>query len=356
MGNYRIAVLAGDGIGPEVMQETLKVLCAVEKRFGHAFTFEEALIGGAAYEVHGVHFPESTLEVCEKSDAVLFGSVGGPVDQQDQPRWKDAEKNALLGLRKALKLAVNVRPAKVYPFLSALSPLKPAIVGAGVDLVVVRELLGGLYFGEHSTEGDKARDVMEYTVPQIERVVRFGFEAARGRRKKVTVVDKANVLDCSRLWRKVAQSIAPEFSDVALEFLYVDNAAMQLIKNPSSFDVIVTENMFGDILSDLASVLPGSLGLMPSASLGEHVHLYEPSGGSAPDIAGKGIANPIAQILSAGLMLLYSFGLEKEAQAIEGAIQKILASGVRTKDIASADRESVSTAGMGAAIVKELLA
>lgn len=356
MGNYRIAVLAGDGIGPEVVQEALKVLCVVGECFGHEFTFEEALIGGAAYEATGNHFPEATLKVCEGSDAILFGSVGGPVDQQDQPKWKDAEKNALLGLRKALKLAVNVRPAKVYPMLTPLSPLRAEIIEAGVDLVVVRELLGGLYFGEHATEGDTARDVMEYTVPQIERVVRFAFETARGRRKKVTIVDKANVLDCSRLWRKVAQSIAHEFSDVALEFLYVDNAAMQLIKKPSSFDVIVTENMFGDILSDLASVLPGSLGLMPSASLGERVHLYEPIGGSAPDIAGKGVANPIAQILSAALMLRYSFGLDKEAQAIEGAVQNVLEKGVRTKDISFPDHPSVSTFEMGDAIVKALAA
>lgn len=354
MAEFNVAVLAGDGIGPEVMAEAIKVLRAVESRFGHAFTFEDALIGGAAYEATGEHFPSATLATCERSDAVLFGSVGGPVDAQDQPKWKDAEKISLLGLRKALGLAVNVRPAKVYPILTPLSPLKRELIEEGVDLVVVRELLGGIYFGEHGTEGDRAWDVMAYTESQVERVVRFAFEAARGRRKKLTVVDKANVLDCSRLWRKVAQRIAPEFPDVAMDFLYVDNAAMQLIKKPSSFDVIVTENMFGDILSDAASVLPGSLGLMPSASLGDRVHLYEPAGGSAPDIAGKDVANPIAQILSAALMLRHSFGLEDEARAIEMAVERVLERGVRTGDLACEGETRVSTSEMGGAVLKEL--
>lgn len=354
MGQWNIAVLAGDGIGPEVMEEAIKVLRAVEARFGHAFVFDDALIGGAAYEATGEHFPAATLATCKRSDAVLFGSVGGPVDAQDQPKWKDAEKISLLGLRKALGLAVNVRPAKVYPILTPLSPLKRELIEEGVDLVVVRELLGGIYFGEHKTEGDRAWDVMAYTEAQIERVVRFAFEAAQGRRQKLTVVDKANVLDCSRLWRKVTQRIAPEFPNVTMEFLYVDNAAMQLIKKPSYFDVIVTENMFGDILSDAASVLPGSLGLMPSASLGDRVHLYEPIGGSAPDIAGKGVANPIAQILSAALMLRHSFGLDNEARAIEMAVERVLENGARTGDLAREGETRIGTTAMGDAIAAAL--
>lgn len=354
MGQWNIAVLAGDGIGPEVMQEAIKVLRAVEARFEHTFVFDDALIGGAAYEATGEHFPGATLATCERSDAVLFGSVGGPVDAQDQPKWKDAEKISLLGLRKALGLAVNVRPAKVYPILTPLSPLKRELIEEGVDFVVVRELLGGIYFGEHKTEGDRAWDVMAYTEAQIERVVRFAFEAAQGRRQKLTVVDKANVLDCSRLWRKVTQRIAPEFPEVMMEFLYVDNAAMQLIKKPSYFDVIVTENMFGDILSDAASVLPGSLGLMPSASLGDRVHLYEPIGGSAPDIAGKGVANPIAQILSAALMLRHSFGLDNESRAIERAVERVLEKGIRTGDLAREGETRIGTAAMGDAIAAVL--
>lgn len=352
--NTSIAVLPGDGIGPEVMQEALKVLNAIGLRFGHVFEYKHALIGGAAYDVHGVHFPEETLKLCEASDAILFGSVGGPVDQQDNPKWKDSEKNALLGLRKALNLAVNVRPARVYPMLTHLSPLKNEIIDAGIDLVVVRELIGGIYFGEHRTEGDRAFDVMEYTTDQIERVLTFAFELAQQRSKKLTVVDKANVLDCSRLWRKVAHAMAPQYSDVTMDFMYVDNAVMQIVKKPSVFDVIVTENMFGDILSDAASVLPGSLGLMPSASLGDRVHLYEPIGGSAPDIAGKGIANPIAQILSAALMLRYSFGLEEEAGVIEKAVQDVLESGDRTGDLVQAGAPALSTQQMGGAIVARL--
>lgn len=317
----RIAVLPGDGIGPEVMAEALKVLGAVEKISPARFAAETHLIGGAAWDAHGVHFPDSTRDACAKADAILFGSIGGPTAESDKPKWANAERNALLGLRKAFTLAVNLRPATVYPMLASLSPLRSDIIAQGIDILVVRELVGGIYFGEHKTEGDRAIDVMEYSEAQIRTALKFGFEVAQKRRKHLTVVDKANVLDCSRLWRKVATEMAPSYPDVTMDFMLVDNAAMQIIKAPAFFDVLCTENMFGDILSDAASVLPGSLGLMPSASLGDKgLHLFEPSGGSAPDIAGKGIANPIAQILSAALMLRYSFGMEKEACLIESSV------------------------------------
>lgn len=358
----KIAVLAGDGIGPEVMSEALKVLSRVAELYGHQFQWEEKLVGGAAWaalEAGGqapTHLPADTVEACAKSDAILFGSVGGPVDQQHEARWKDCEKNALLGLRKRFNLGTNLRPSKVYPFLSHLCPLKPSIIAAGVDMMIIRELVGGIYFGEHKREGDRAWDVMDYTVEIIKKPVVFAFEAARLRRKKVTVVDKANVLETSRLWREVAREVAKAYPDVELDFMYVDNAAMQIIQKPSSFDVIATENMFGDILSDAASVLPGSLGLMPSASLGDTVHMYEPSGGSAPDIAGKGVANPIAQILSGAMMLRYSFQLEAEAAAIEAAVEQVLRSGRLTGDLLEPEQRAsaVSTSALGDAIVAAL--
>lgn len=304
------------------MKEALKVLRTVEEiRSDVRFETSSHPIGGAAWDACGVHFPESTRDACKRSDAILFGSIGGPVDEASHPKWADAERNALLGLRKAFNLAVNLRPAVVYPMLASLSPLRPDIIAKGVDILVVRELVGGIYFGEHKTSGSRAVDVMEYNEAQIEVALRYAFEASRSRSKKVTVVDKANVLDCSRLWRKVANTVSTEFPDVHMDFMLVDNAAMQIIRAPSQFDVLVTENMFGDILSDAASVLPGSLGLMPSASLGDTVHMYEPSGGSAPDIAGMGKANPIAQVLSGALMLRYSFQMETEAALIEKAIE-----------------------------------
>lgn len=357
-----IAVLAGDGIGPEVMAEALKVLRKVAELYGHSFTFTEAPVGGAAWaatEEAGEtpsHLPASTVGLCEKSDAILFGSVGGPVDQQHEPRWKDCEKNALLGLRKRFNLGTNLRPSRVYPFLSHLCPLKPSIIGSGVDMLIIRELVGGIYFGEHKREGDRAWDIMDYTVEIIKKPLIFAFEAARLRRKKVTVVDKANVLETSRLWREVARDVAKGYPDVEMDFMYVDNAAMQIIQKPSFFDVIATENMFGDILSDAASVLPGSLGLMPSASLGDGIHMYEPSGGSAPDIAGRGIANPVAQILSGAMMLRYSFELEKEAAAIEAAVEEVLKAGKLTGDLLEASERSkaISTSAIGDAIVAEL--
>lgn len=374
----KIAILPGDGIGPEVMSEAIKVLDAVASIFDLEFVYEHALVGGAAFDEHQCHLPEETLAVCRRSDAILFGSVGGPVDQQTNPKWKDAEKNALLALRKTFDLAVNIRPAKIYSMLSHLSPLKDRIVNAGVDVVIIRELVSGIYFGEHTTQDDSASDLMSYTVAEISRPVRFAFEAAMLRDKRLTVVDKANVLDCSRLWRRVANDMSAEFPEVTLDFMYVDNAVMQMILRPAQFDVVVTGNMFGDILSDAASVLPGSLGLMPTASLGSvlsasssatPVHMFEPAGGSAPDIAGMGVANPIAQISSAALMLRYSFGLEDAARAVEAAVDAALQAGARTGDLLprgeaqpAADAAAASdgairrvgTAGMGDAIVAEL--
>merc|ERR1719277_1667925 len=344
------------------MAEALKVLNKVSELYAHSLHFTEAQVGGAAWaaaEAAGEspsHLPLKTLELCEKSDAILFGSVGGPVAEQHLPKWKDCEKNALLGLRKKFNLANNLRPSKVYPFLSHLCPLKPSIIEKGVDVLVVRELVGGIYFGEHKRDGDRAYDVMDYTAEGIRKPVVFAFEAAKSRRKKVTVVDKANVLETSRLWREVARDIAKNHPDIELEFMYVDNAAMQIIQKPSAFDVIATENMFGDILSDAASVLPGSLGLMPSASLGDSVHMYEPSGGSAPDIAGKGIANPFAQILSGAMMLRYSWELEAEAAAIEAAVEQVMLAGVLTGDLLEEGNKTGAkkTSEVGDAVVAAL--
>ncbi|EQC32478.1 3-isopropylmalate dehydrogenase [Saprolegnia diclina VS20] len=353
---YQIAVLPGDGIGPEVCAEAVRVLQTIGGLFKHQFAFPTALCGGAAYEAHGSHLPQATIDLVKACDAVLFGSVGGPTDAQEDPKWKDAEKNCILGLRKNFNLAVNIRPAKIYSMLPDLSPLKPSLVQAGVDMVIVRELVSGIYFGEHSTTNGVARDVMIYSEDEIRVPVTFAFETARHRAKRLTVVDKANVLDCSRLWRKVTKEVATSYPDVAVDYMYIDNAVMQLIKNPSQFDVIVTGNMFGDILSDAASVLPGSLGLMPSASLGDKIHLFEPIGGSAPDIAGKGIANPIAQILSGALLLRYSFQMEAEAALIEAAVNAVLESGLRTGDLTQDRTHAVGTKAMGDAIVAHITA
>lgn len=353
---YKIAVLPGDGIGPEVCAQAVAVLQTVGSLYSHDFAFTTALCGGAAFEQFQTHLPQSTVDTVAASDAVLFGSVGGPTDAQEDPKWKDAEKNCLLGLRKNFQLAVNIRPAKIYSMLPDLSPLKPSIIANGVDMVIVRELVSGIYFGEHQTNGDTATDVMKYTESEIAKPMKFAFETAMNRSKKLTVVDKANVLDCSRLWRKVAKDVAKDYPEVSYDFMYIDNAVMQLIRNPSQFDVIVTGNMFGDILSDAASVLPGSLGLMPSASLGDKVHLFEPIGGSAPDIAGKDLANPIAQILSAALLLRYSFHMEAEAQLIEKAVEHVLLDGVRTGDLTKDQSAVVGTTAMGAAIIAKMKA
>ena len=288
-----------------------------------SFEYESALVGGAAWDAHGCHLPQETIDVCERADTILFGSVGGPVTAQNEPKWKDSEKTSLLGLRSHFQLAVNVRPAKVYPLLSDLSPLKPEIIDKGVDMVVVRELVSGIYFGEHATaaDGDSAKDVMSYCKDEIRLPLEFGFKAAMKRDKRLTVVDKANVLDTSRLWRVVAEEMAPLYPEVTVDFMYVDNACMQVIQNPSAFDVVATENMFGDILSDCASVLPGSLGLMGTASLGPDKMMFEPAGGTAFDLTGKDLANPIAQILSASLMLRYAFDADKEATLVETAVR-----------------------------------
>ncbi|GAB5366048.1 hypothetical protein AAMO2058_001110800 [Amorphochlora amoebiformis] len=351
----KIAVLPGDGLGPDVMDEALKVLKAVEKKSGVQFQCESYPIGGAGWDACGDHFPEETKIGCSNSDAILFGSVGGPVAEQNSPKWANSEKNSLLGLRKTFDLAVNLRPAVIFPMLASISPLREDIIAKGVDLLVVRELVGGVYFGEHKTEGDKATDIMDYTVEQIKRPMKFAFDAAMLRRKKVTVVDKANVLDTSRLWRKVASEMHSSYPEVELEYMYIDNAVMQIIKNPSHFDVVATENMFGDILSDAASVLPGSLGLMPSASLGgKGISMYEPIGGSAPELAGLDVANPIAQILSTALMLRYSFQMNEQATWIENAVNETLASGLRTGDIVMGSEKPVGTKQMGDAIAEKI--
>jgi len=359
MTTKTIAVLAGDGIGPEVMHSALEVLKKVASLYGHAFEFTPALVGGAAFEAHGSHFPDQTRRICEAADAILFGSVGGPVNESHLPKWKGCETNSILALRKAFGLAANFRPAKVYKQLPGSCPLRDEVIEHGVDLLIIRELQGDVYFGEHSffTQDSKrcARDSGEYTEDQIAQVTRVAFEAARKRRKHVTSVDKANVLHTSKLWREVVKEIAAEYPDVVLEDMLVDNCALQLVKNPSQFDVIVTGNLFGDILSDLAAALPGSLGLTPSASLNAHgFGLYEPSGGSAPDIAGKGVANPIAQILSAAMMLQFSFGLLEEASSIERAVNETLEAGFRTHDIKAAGETGISTDAMTRHILERI--
>lgn len=334
----QIAVLPGDGIGEEVMTQALRVLEAIAKHFGHQFVTNKALVGGAAYEKTGSHLPEETLSQCKSSDAILFGSVGGPVAEQHLDKWKNCEINSILSLRKIFKFNANLRPVSILPDLSDLSPLKDEIIQKGVDMVIIRELLGDCYFGEHKsvTEGNTriASDLSTYSEDQISSIAHTAFKLAKTRRSKVTSVDKANVLTASKLWRTVVHEVSKEYPDIKLEDMLVDNCAMQLIINPSQFDVLVTTNMFGDILSDAAAVLPGSLGLLSSASLNiDGFGLYEPPGGSAPDIAGLGIANPIAQINSVALMLRLSFSLEKEAKAIEQAVNSTLTAGFRTRDI-----------------------
>ena len=352
-----IAVIAGDGIGPEIVGEAVKVLKKVAEKFGHDFTFDEKLVGGAAYDAFGDCLPDDTLAACKGADAVLLGAVGGP-KWDALPGPKRPEKRALLTLRKELGLFANLRPAKVWSALKDASPLRPDIIGEGLDLLVVRELTGGVYFGEHvrAADGQSALDKMPYSVPEIERIARTAFAAARTRRSHVTCVDKANVLETSRLWREVVQRLRDaEYADVELDFMYVDNAAMQLVRAPSRFDVILTENMFGDILSDEASQITGSIGMLPSASLrADGFGMYEPIHGSAPDIAGRGIANPLATILSAAMLLRHTFGLSAEADAIESAVGSVLARGARTPDIAKSGEKALSTTEMGAAVLAEL--
>ncbi len=348
-----IVVLPGDGIGPEIIREAKTVLEAVASKFGHSFAFEEHLIGGIAIDQTGSALPDSTLEASKKADAVLLGAVGGP--KWDDPRAKVRPEQGLLAIRKGLGLFANLRPVKGYKELLDASPLKRELV-EGVDLLVVRELTGGLYFGKREEaqghgDSDRAYDTMEYTGLEVRRVVELAFEIAKGRRGLVTSVDKANVIAASRLWRAVSTSIGQKHPNIKLEHQLVDSCAMRLVTNPGSFDVIVTENMFGDILSDEAAVLTGSLGMLPSASLGEgSTGLYEPIHGSAPDIAGKGVANPLGTILSAAMLLRHSLKLETEAQAIELAVEKTLQSGVRTRDLGG----DAGTTQIGAAVLGNL--
>lgn len=353
-----IALLPGDGIGPEVTAEAVRVLQAVAERWGHAFEFREALLGGCAIDATGSPLPPETLELCRQADAVLLGAVGGP--KWDDPQAKVRPEQGLLGIRKALGLFANLRPVTPHPKLIDASPLRPDLL-RGVDLIVVRELTGGIYFGEKRRErlpggSERALDACVYTTDEIARIVRVACELARGRSGKLTSVDKANVLETSRLWRAVTEQIVrEEYPDIQLEHMLVDACAMHLIRRPASFDVIVTENMFGDILTDEASMLAGSMGLLPSASLGEGRRgLYEPIHGSAPDIAGRGVANPYAAILSAALLLRYSFGLEREAQAVESAVAAAVERGILTADIAPAGAKAASTAEAGAAVVEAL--
>ncbi len=357
--SYKIAVLAGDGIGPEVMAQADKVLNAIETKHGISFVREAHDVGGIAIDNHGCPLPESTVKACEESDAVLFGSVGGPkwehLPSNDQP-----ERGALLPLRKHFQLFCNLRPAQIHKGLESFSPLRADISGNGFDIVVVRELTGGIYFGQpKGREGEgpneKAFDTEVYHRFEIERIAKIAFESARLRDKKVCSIDKANVLQSSILWREVVEEIAKDYPDVELSHMYIDNATMQLIKDPSQFDVMLCSNIFGDIISDECAMITGSMGMLPSASLNESKFgLYEPAGGSAPDIAGKNIANPVAQILSAALMLRYSLGEESAAQDIENAVSKALSAGELTGDL-SGDKPALSTSEMGDKIAEYIL-
>lgn len=354
----KIAVIKGDGIGPEIVTEAQKVLDRIAKVYGHTFEYRDVLMGGCAIDATGVPLPQETVRVCLDSDSVLLGAVGGH-KWDDLPGDKRPEAG-LLGIRGALKLFANIRPAKLIPALAGACPLKEEITKNGLDLVIVRELIGGAYFGKRSTTVDEngvktACDSMAYSDYEVERIARVAFEMARKRRKKVHSVDKANVLDSSRLWREVTHRVAEEYPDVEFSDILVDNTAMQLVRNPAQFDVLVTENLFGDILSDEASMITGSLGMIPSASLGEGtLGLYEPIHGSAPDIAGQNKANPIATILSAAMMLRYSFDMSKEADAIESAVDTVLNDGFRTGDIMSEGKTQVSCSEMGDLIAKEI--
>jgi len=346
---YNIAVIGGDGIGPEIVAEAIKVLDAIMEKCGLEFNYQEFLMGGAAYDALQTPLPDETIKGALASDAVLFGAIGG--DKWDNLPKEKRPEAALLGLRKALDVYANLRPASVYDELIDASSLKPNVI-KGVDLLVVRELTGGIYFGEpRSEQEESAFNTMIYSKMEIERIAKVAFESAMSRNKRVCSVDKANVLEVSRLWRKVVIEVSKEYPDVELSHMYVDNAAMQLVRNPKQFDVILTSNLFGDILSDEASMLCGSIGLLPSASMGSKVSLYEPIHGSAPDIAGQGIANPIATIASAAMMLKYSFKEIEASNRIENAIKQALKEGYRTKDLAEfGAKEVCSTSEMGSII------
>ena len=354
---YNIAVVAGDGIGPDIVEETIKVLDVVGEKFGHEFNYTRTIAGGCAIDKFGTALPEETLEVCKKSDAVLLGAVGGP--KWDNPDAKVRPEQALMGLRSGLGLYCNLRPATLYAPLKNASPLTEEIVNKGIDIAIVRELTGGIYFGERGREVvdgvQSAYDTERYNVNEIKRIAKIGFETAMKRKKKLTCVDKANILESSRLWRVVLEKMAKDYPEVELNYLYVDNTAMQIVKEPSQFDVIVTSNIFGDILSDEASMVTGSIGMLPSASLGEgSLGMYEPIHGSAPDIAGMGIANPLATILSGAMMLRYRFNLEKEAKTIEDAVLAVLEDGYRTGDIMSEGMKKVGTVEMGKLVIDKI--
>ncbi len=352
-----ITVIRGDGIGPEIVNQAIRILDRIAEKFGHTFHYQDILAGGCAIDACGTSLPKESLEKCLNCDSVLLGAVGGP-------KWDGVPKEirpeaALLGIRSAMGLYANLRPARLFHQLSEASPLKPEITEKGIDLMMVRELTGGAYFGAHVTSEENgelvAHDDMNYSVHEIRRIARTAFDIARKRDSRVISVDKANVLDTSRLWRKIVHEVAAEYPDVTCTDMLVDNTAMQLVRNPSQFDVIVTENLFGDILSDEASMITGSIGMMASASLGEGTRgMYEPIHGSAPDIAGQNIANPIGTILSAAMMLRYSFDLPEEASCIESAVDQVLNAGIRTGDIWSEGTAKVTCSGMGDAILAQI--
>lgn len=352
-----ITVIKGDGIGPEIVTEAMKVLDAIAQKYHHTFHYQEVLAGGCAIDAYGTSLTKETLDACIHSDSVLLGAVGGPKWDQVDPAIRP--EKALLGIRKGMGLYANLRPASILPQLSHTSPLRKDIVAKGIDFMVVRELIGGVYFGEKKTYQEAgelvACDEMIYREHEIRRIAHTAFQTAQKRKGKVISVDKANVLDSSRLWRKVIHEVAKDYPDVAVEDMLVDNCAMQIVKNPAQFDVIVTENMFGDILSDEASMITGSIGLIPSASLGEgSVGMYEPIHGSAPDIAGQNIANPIGTILAAAMMLKYSFDLAEESQAIIDAVDQTLSQGYRCKDIMEDGKQCLTCSAMGDQIVSAI--
>ena len=358
----KIALIPGDGIGPDVVAEAVKVLDKVAEKFGHKWSYDTVTAGGCSIDKFGKPLIQEELDKCLKSDAVLLGAVGGP--KWDNLASELRPEKALLGLRGGMKVFANLRPAVMFKQLKDACPLKDEIVGDGLDILIVRELISGIYFGDRGTaaDGKSAWDTERYTWEEIERIVRMGFEFAQKRQKRLCVVDKANILNSSQLWRKVTETIKGDYPDVTLSYLYIDNASMQMVRNPRQFDVIATSNMFGDILSDEASQITGSIGMLASASLGDSgPGLYEPIHGSAPDIAGKDLANPLATILSAAMLLRYSFGLETEAKAIEAAVEKVLDEGYRTGDIAGSERDAVKAAGklvgtkaMGQLVVERL--
>lgn len=355
MAKYKIAVIRGDGIGPEIIEAGIKVLDKIAEKYNHKFEYIDVCMGGCAIDKFGEPLPDEELQKCMDSDSILFGAVGGP-------KWDNVESNkrpekGLLKLRKELEVYANLRPAKIIPILQKASPLKFEHIEKGVDIMIVRELTGGIYFGERGKNSEEAYDIEKYSIEEIKRIVKTGFEMAMLRNKKLTSVDKANVLETSRLWRQTVEEMAKDYKEVQVEHMYVDNMAMQLVSNPSKYDVVVTSNMFGDILSDLLAAVCGSIGILASASTGKTKRgLYEPIHGSAPDIAGKDIANPIATISSAAMMLEISFGLEKESKEIEKAIEKVLKKGYRTQDIYEENENQikVGTKEMAMKIIEEL--